>query len=124
MQQDHVPGCPEDLSTKNYLVIAKSVRGKSGRYLNLNAQYVEQLYCAATQAPHYDLHCGNYVLTDTGQLVIIDTDRIGMPSSETQQYYKNRYIYPTDKLKRMMYSKYENYNQEACERLTKLLREE
>lgn len=90
----HVPGRPEKMSDKNYLVIVKKVVKDSGQseYGDqrqvLNLEQVKQLCYVALRARHYDLHTSNYILSQ-GKLVIIDTDRGAMPSEKVIERFDN-----------------------------------
>jgi hypothetical protein len=64
-------------TNQNCVVIAEKIKG-SGRKLNL--EQVKQLYCAAVNAPHYDLHDENYIVAHDGKVYIIDTDYAAMLS--------------------------------------------
>lgn len=88
----HIPGRPEKISDKNYLVIAKKVAkdpspaGDQRQVLNL--EQVKQLCYVALYARHYDLHTSNYILSQ-GKLVIIDTDKGAMPSEKVIDKFDN-----------------------------------
>lgn len=92
----HVPGRPEKISDKNYLVIVKKVvpdnpmPGQSDQRPILNLEQVKQLCRVALKARHYDLHTANYIVSQ-GKLVIIDTDENAMPSARTvKKFDKDR----------------------------------
>lgn len=78
----HVPGMPDLMSSENYLVIAQEVLGKTGREVCLTLKQAEHLCAIALFAEHYDLHPANYFSKPSGELVIIDTDEVAMPSQE------------------------------------------
>lgn len=90
----HVPGRPEKMSDKNYLVIVKKVvkdsepsaYGDQRQILNL--EQVKQLCYVALRARHYDLHTSNYIVSQ-GKLVIIDTDSGAMPSEKIVATFDN-----------------------------------
>lgn len=126
----HVPGKSEELSDENYLVIAKAIEGKCGLGSEIGFFHVQQLYCLAIEANHYDMHCANYVLTDENKIVIIDTDKYSMPDQETCAQLRMDYLLngnrlresggirmdpdiindPITKLELMLYSKWPNFN--------------
>jgi len=135
----HVPGRPEIESNENYLVIAKEVLGKQGRGQCINLQQVKQLCKIAVLAGHYDLHPANYVTTTDGKITIIDTDKQAMPPLNVIKLLKHDWLQygnrihnsgsismdpkiindPFIKLELPMYSKYNNYSDEAYSYLDK-----
>lgn len=88
----HIPGRPEKMSDKNYLVIVKKVEkdtspsGDPRQVLNL--EQVKQLCYVALYARHYDLHTSNYIVNQ-GKLIIIDTDKGAMPSEKVIDKFDN-----------------------------------
>ncbi len=139
----HVAGRPDSLSSENYLVLAKKASGKMGKGQSLGRNQVEQLWQLAIEAKHYDLHPGNYLTTEEGKVVIFDTDKLAMPSSEEVARLEADWVEhgtrihdgagfsmnpevindPSVKLELAMYSKWPNYSEEAIAFLSEKLKE-
>ncbi len=85
----HVPGRPEKIADKNYLVIVKKILPEADAPM-LNLEQVKQLCEIALLAHHYDLHTANYIISG-GKIVIIDTDKGAMPPEKTvKKFEKDR----------------------------------
>jgi hypothetical protein len=68
-------------SNLNSIVIAQEIERKTETDLKINLQQAQQLYCAAINAPHFDMHGFNYIVSTDGKVYIIDTDVAAMPPS-------------------------------------------
>jgi len=122
-----------DCTDQNSLVIAEEIVGRTGKGIGLDLEQTQQLWSAAMDASHYDMHCANYVVADNGKVYIIDTDDGAMPSQNKSftltldwLFYGNRLHDgsgirmnpekindPATKLELSLYSKWKNYNDDA-----------
>lgn len=123
----------EIVSNDTHVVIAKVVKGKSGKGIGLSLDQLKQLYQLAILGGHYDLHIGNMVNTQEGKVFIIDTDKLSMPTLEEIKELKHDWLLhgnrlchtvssfvepetindPLVKLEMGLYSRHRNYSDEA-----------
>lgn len=134
-----------DTSNTNTIVIAKKINGRIGKgSFQVNLDTVKQLCTIAMKTPHYDIHRMNLVLSESdGKIYIIDTDVAAMPSDEEHNKLYNDWLvhgtrlhnrggiimnlnvinHPYTKMELSMYSKHNNYTNEAYKYLENLLDE-
>lgn len=129
----HVPGLSSEVSNETCIVVARAATGKNGKGQCIGLEQVKQLCKLAELAHHYDLHPANLVTTLDGKIMIIDTDKQAMPSSDKIAELEQDWLLcgnrihtsngicmmpeiindPLVKLELAMYSKHKNYSDEA-----------